>query len=1003
MIQPNNGDGGGKLDEDSPVDVVVVDRDFHLNGTDTAPSTTASRKSTGAGSHPAGGMPTGTGTGSQVSRQQSFFSRMVPRSALAGIRHFFEPGSELQPSVERQYQKEQWHLSKRLALMCSLFFVVNWALGTAFVPRPLPLADKIFYYGIGPVISLPLPFLVAWNFPRDHNFIYQVYLAFAIWSWATYMTLFMNLCGLYGTHQYFGCNGKDFLGLFYYTTALQTIGLFALAQNRTGAVISAVSFLIVLLTAVVPHKASLARQTINFIIYQVFLIYAHYKKENSDRRLYHMREELKNQYRATQKAQVAERKAGDSKRRLTSYIFHEVRVPLNTALLATQNMEAGGAVPRAHEIEFHALQGSLGMMSKVLNDVLDFNRMDAGRFESVARPYALHTVLQSMFAPLKLAAEAKGLEAHIDLDPRIDVVAREASGEVKRADGEPEKASSPGLDENGAGIVIGDEMRLRQIVTNLTSNATKFTAPGGRIALLTRLVHPAEGSLAGNQRRMVVRIEVQDTGVGIRGRDLADGGRRLFSPYVQTEIGRVQGGKGSGLGLALVRHIVRLSHGRLGVRSTVGEGSTFWVELALGVGVHPDNAIVLAKSESGDGGRTSEGGNTMSDGSAGGMLFNVTKQNVAGGRLAASGVAEFERAMLARRPDPVLEEPPVGVNRPTSRRSSARKNSYDRATPLSGLSGATMLGQRSVPASPSEEMVSAPSMRSVMPPSLGSIPPPSTVEPPPLHDLTPLRHSHSPGFNFTYPSSPVPGAPSSPPAQTRSALPTPESMPAASGGASPTSSSPFIPAPAPPPPAPAPAPAPTSPPPGLMAMTATGMGVGSPNDNRLRVLVVDDDGLTRRLMGRMLARLGCVVDTAEHGQQALDMLLADPPPGTEPYAVTFLDNQMHVMSGLQMIARLRALGRQDFVVGVTGNALLSDQEEYMSAGVDHVLTKPVIEHSLLNMLGIARERRQQLRRSRRADSDAKTAVPNVNEGPTPEPLPQHDPQPNGDVSVDKTT
>ena len=59
----------------------------------------------------------------------------------------------------------------------------------------------------------------------------------------------------------------------------------------------------------------------------------------------------------------------------------------------------------------------------------------------------------------------------------------------------------------------------------------------------------------------------------------------------------------------------------------------------------------------------------------------------------------------------------------------------------------------------------------------------------------------------------------------------------------------------------------------------------------MRVLVVDDDGLTRRLMGRMLARLGCVVDTAEHGQQALDMMLMDPSI-EEPYACTFLDNQM---------------------------------------------------------------------------------------------------------------
>ena len=70
------------------------------------------------------------------------------------------------------------------------------------------------------------------------------------------------------------------------------------------------------------------------------------------------------QFRATQKAQVNERKASDSKRRLTSYVFHEVRVPLNTALLAVQNMEAVGNIDKSLEIEFAALQGSLTMMSK---------------------------------------------------------------------------------------------------------------------------------------------------------------------------------------------------------------------------------------------------------------------------------------------------------------------------------------------------------------------------------------------------------------------------------------------------------------------------------------------------------------------------------------------------------------------------------------------------------------------------------------------------------------
>lgn len=99
----------------------------------------------------------------------------------------------------------------------------------------------------------------------------------------------------------------------------------------------------------------------------------------------------------------------------------------------------------------------------------------------------------------------------------------------------------------------------------------------------------------------------------------------------------------------------------------------------------------------------------------------------------------------------------------------------------------------------------------------------------------------------------------------------------------------------------------------------------------LRVLVVDDDQLTRTLMTRLLTRLGCKVSTAENGEVALEMVLSS---HGGRFAVVFLDNQMPVMSGLSMVAKLREAGRNDFVVGVTGNALLSDQEEYLEAGVD---------------------------------------------------------------------
>ena len=132
-------------------------------------------------------------------------------------------------------------------------------------------------------------------------------------------------------------------------------------------------------------------------------------------------------------------------------------------------------------------------------------------------------------------------------------------------------------------------------------------------------------------------------------------------------------------------------------------------------------------------------------------------------------------------------------------------------------------------------------------------------------------------------------------------------------------------------------------------------------ETKLNVLVVDDDPLTRKLMSRMLTRLGCKVTTAENGEIALELILnpgqTHETPSSEDtgsgglsldgvptgststsdecrYAVVFLDNQMPGLSGLDAVARLRAMGRKDFVVGVTGNALLSDQQEYLEAGVD---------------------------------------------------------------------
>ena len=139
---------------------------------------------------------------------------------------------------------------------------------------------------------------------------------------------------------------------------------------------------------------------------------------------------------------------------------------------------------------------------------------------------------------------------------------------------------------------------------------------------------------------------------------------------------------------------------------------------------------------------------------------------------------------------------------------------------------------------------------------------------------------------------------------------------------------------------------------------------------RMNVLVVDDDAWTRLLMTRMLTRLGCKVSTAENGELALEMIVgtaghtpssetpsssgsildsaATSPTGGVRYSVIFLDNQMPVLSGLKAVARLREMGRRDFIVGVTGNALLTDQEEYLAAGADRFVIDILLRDISLN-------------------------------------------------------
>ncbi|KAJ3795927.1 hypothetical protein GGU11DRAFT_686862 [Lentinula aff. detonsa] len=952
------------------------------------------------------------------------------------ITHFFYP-RPFDVGSEKRYDEDDWYSKKTLAQLASIWLIINLALGCVSVPRPWTIMDYIFYSGIAPAFTLPIFVMIMYNWPRDRRVIYQFFVAFALWMWPFDLVLNMRLCGFYDSSiAIIPCNGKDFTNIYFFATAMQAIGLFGLRLDRLPAAFAAAAWFVVSCVLIIPDHTVWWRSVTNFAVFHIFLIWVHERRESSERRLYAMKVQVKIQYKALQRAQEAERRISESKHRLTSYVFHEVRVPLNSALLAAQSMEASGTVPKALEVEFDALMGSLTMMSQVLNDVLDFNRLDSGQFELVSKPYAFHQTIRSLFIPLQMATAQKGLTLHTQLDPDIDKVARRAA---YRAMGEREDVIERHLKEHPDvdGVVIGDEARFRQIITNFASNACKFTPEGGLVTVKTKLVTPCIDSPATTQTEkndpafrdklsasrlaqhdydhanddnetIVVRVEVSDTGCGIEKSELT--GSKLFSAFNQTERGKQQGGKGTGLGLALVRNIVKLSGGRLGVKSQSNQGSTFWVEIPLSVGrkaLIPSTGInVISRADT-----------QRSDGSMG------------------SDVAKVRAAAVQRESNDGEDEGKDHLSRDPCLVQLTTNNTLVKVVDAAALKASEMSSvMRSSQLMRSTIMEQKGNQRKLPPSSINSG---ATTARPPASLNSERNTDHPPSI----PDEELYNSKTTAPAHHTAQRPTYIPMPAAlqfelqpetllSTSMPPATSS---------------HPAPVASPLTLfdnsfsrsngynanvydfgvtnVSFTKNAHPHHTKSDSELdfspglSVLVVDDDGITRMMMERLLRRQGCEVTTAENGRVALELILGDQwdlnmlevedvvdsvtgskagdresesrassngsvsrsMPNENPgvnvgtisqgsdqsqphelsrFAVVFLDNSMPVLSGLKTIEILRRLRRRDFVVGLTGNALLTDQDEYLQAGVDIVLTKPVMQNKLVHVLKEADARRQ---------------------------------------------